>query len=53
LALAERAQELSALNQKSLLAALNLNPLLKDKYSSLEKDGSLIQSGKKISWMEL
>ncbi|MGE0631164.1 MAG: biotin--[acetyl-CoA-carboxylase] ligase [Pseudobdellovibrionaceae bacterium] len=37
----------------SILWALNLNPNLKEKYTQVLPDGTLIQGKKKISWTEL
>ncbi len=46
-------QPLSPTDQLSLLTALNLHPLLKEKYTAMEADGSLYMGAKKINWMEL
>ncbi|QLY26483.1 biotin synthetase [Bdellovibrio sp. KM01] len=46
-------QPLSPTEQLSLLTALNLHPLLKEKYTAMEADGSLYQGKKKISWADL
>ncbi len=37
----------------SLLYALNKHPLLKEKYISIENDGSLLTTNKKLNWFEL
>lgn len=44
---------LTSTDQLSLLQALNRHPLLKEKYTRMEADGSLWMSDKKINWMEL
>lgn len=45
---------LSPSDQHSLLMALNNHPLLQEKYTALEVNGTLIQSsGKKINWWDL
>ncbi|WII72274.1 biotin synthetase [Bdellovibrio sp. 22V] len=46
-------EQLSPTDQLSLLMALNFHPLLKEKYTGLEADGSLHIGDKKISWMDL
>lgn len=46
-------EPLSPTEQLSLLTALNLHPLLKNKYTGLESDGSLLIGPTKISWMNL
>ncbi|HEX7673050.1 MAG TPA: biotin synthetase [Bdellovibrio sp.] len=46
-------EQLSPTDQLSLLSALNLHPLLKEKYTGMEADGSLLIGDKKISWMTL
>ncbi|UYL07485.1 biotin--[acetyl-CoA-carboxylase] ligase [Bdellovibrio sp. SKB1291214] len=46
-------QPLSPTEQLSLLTALNLHPLLKEKYTAMEADGSLYMGAKKISWADL
>ncbi|MBO9665565.1 MAG: biotin synthetase [Bdellovibrio sp.] len=46
-------QPLSPTDQLSLLTALNRFPLLKEKYTAMEADGSLYQGAKKISWAQL
>lgn len=44
---------LSPTDQLSLLMALNQHPLLKEKYTGMEADGSLLIGDKKISWTAL
>lgn len=44
---------LSPTDRLSLLQALNRHPLLQDKYSKMDADGSLWLGDKKINWMEL
>jgi len=44
---------LTSTDQLSLLVALNQHPLLKEKYTAIDKDGSLLVGAKKISWMNL
>lgn len=46
-------EQLTPTDQLSLLAALNLHPLLKEKYTGVEADGSLLIGDKKINWMTL
>lgn len=46
-------EPLSSTDQLSLLKALNQHPLLKEKYTGMESDGSLLIGEKKISWMNL
>lgn len=46
-------EPLSPTDQASLLMALNLHPLLANKYTGMEADGSLWIQDKKISWMSL
>lgn len=46
-------QPLSPTEQLSLLTALNLHPLLKEKYTAMEADGSLYMGKTKISWTDL
>lgn len=46
-------EQLSPTDQLSLLVALNQHPLLKEKYTGMEADGSLLVKDKKISWMSL
>lgn len=44
-------ESLSPTDQLSLLMALNQHPLLKEKYTVIDADGSLHVGEKKISWM--
>jgi len=44
---------LSLTDQQSLLMALNLHPLLSEKYTGMDADGSLFVGDKKISWSAL
>lgn len=44
---------LTTTDQQSLLKILNQHPLLKEKYSAVESDGSLIIGDRKINWMTL
>lgn len=44
---------LTTSDQLSLLTALNRHPLLKEKYTGMEADGSLMIGEKKISWTTL
>lgn len=46
-------EPLSPTDQLSLLTALNAHPLLKEKYTGMEADGSLLIKDKKISWTSL
>ncbi len=46
-------EPLSATDQLSLLTALNAHPLLKEKYTGMEPDGSLLIKDQKISWTSL
>lgn len=46
-------QPLSPTDQLSLLTALNRHPLLKEKYTAMEADGSLFIGAKKLNWTEL
>jgi BirA family biotin operon repressor/biotin-[acetyl-CoA-carboxylase] ligase len=46
-------EALSPTDQLSLLTALNLHPLLKEKYTGMEADGSLLIGEQKISWSAL
>jgi BirA family biotin operon repressor/biotin-[acetyl-CoA-carboxylase] ligase len=46
-------EPLSTTDQYSLLMALNLHPLLKEKYIKVEADGSLVTTTKKIPWSTL
>jgi len=46
-------EPLSTTDQLSLLTALNQHPLLKEKYTAVEADGSLLIGEKKISWTSL
>ena len=46
-------ESLSPTDQQSLLMALNFHPLLKEKYTGMETDGSLHIGDKKINWMQL
>ncbi|QDK38544.1 biotin synthetase [Bdellovibrio sp. NC01] len=46
-------EQLSPTDQLSLLTALNLHPLLKEKYTMVEANGSLLVGDKKIDWMSL
>jgi len=48
-----RGSELSAENRKELLKALNQNPNLKEKFTNILKDGSLVLNKKTISWLDL
>jgi BirA family biotin operon repressor/biotin-[acetyl-CoA-carboxylase] ligase len=45
--------QLSPTERLALLKILNQHPLLKEKYTDLEPNGSLIMGEKKISWMNL
>jgi BirA family biotin operon repressor/biotin-[acetyl-CoA-carboxylase] ligase len=45
--------ELSLMNRQAALHALNQNPNLKEKYISLEPDGSLVLTNSKIHWRDL
>lgn len=44
---------LTSTDQLSLLVALNQHPLLKEKYTAIDSDGSLHVGSKKINWMSL
>lgn len=46
-------ESLSPTDQLSLLTALNQHPLLKEKYTGMEADGSLWVNDKKINWTSL
>lgn len=46
-------EPLSPTDQQSLLMALNLHPLLNEKYTGMEQDGSLLIGEKKINWSQL
>lgn len=46
-------ESLSPTDQLSLLTALNQHPLLKEKYTGMEADGSLLIGDKKINWSTL
>lgn len=46
-------EALSPTDQLSLLTALNQHPLLKEKYTGMEADGSLLIGDKKINWTTL
>lgn len=46
-------EELSSTDQYSLLMALNLHPLLEQKYTKVETNGSLVLGGETISWSSL
>ncbi|MEK2646176.1 biotin--[acetyl-CoA-carboxylase] ligase [Bdellovibrio sp. BCCA] len=52
-ALSHSDEALSPTDQLSLLMALNQHPLLKEKYTGMEADGSLHIGDKKISWTAL
>ncbi|WP_374074374.1 biotin--[acetyl-CoA-carboxylase] ligase [Bdellovibrio bacteriovorus] len=52
-ALSHSDEALSPTDQLSLLMALNQHPLLKEKYTGMEADGSLLIGDKKISWTSL
>lgn len=52
-ALARSDEPLSPTDQLSLLVALNQHPLLKEKYTGMEADGSLLVKNNKINWMSL
>lgn len=43
-------EQLSPTDQCSLLMALNLHPLLKEKFTLIDPDGSLVTATKKIPW---
>ncbi|UXR66132.1 biotin synthetase [Bdellovibrio bacteriovorus] len=46
-------EELSPTDQLSLLTALNQHPLLKEKYTGMKADGSLLIGDKEINWSTL
>lgn len=46
-------EPLSPTDQLSLLMALNQHPLLKEQYTGMEADGSLLMGDKKIPWTSL
>lgn len=46
-------EPLSSTDQMSLLTALNQHPLLAEKYTGMESDGSLLIGDKKIHWSAL
>ena len=46
-------EPLSSTDQMSLLTALNQHPLLAEKYTGMESDGSLLIGDKKIHWSSL
>lgn len=46
-------EPLSATDRLSLLMALNQHPLLKEKYTGMKADGSLLIGEKQINWSEL
>jgi BirA family biotin operon repressor/biotin-[acetyl-CoA-carboxylase] ligase len=46
-------EALSATDQLSLLTALNQHPLLEEKYTGMDEQGSLYIGDKKISWTSL
>ncbi|MGZ3770593.1 MAG: biotin--[acetyl-CoA-carboxylase] ligase [Bdellovibrio sp.] len=46
-------EPLSPTDQLSLLTALNQHPLLKEKYTGMKADGSLLSGERQINWSEL
>ncbi len=46
-------EPLSPTDRLALLMALNQHPLLKEKYTGMKSDGSLLMGDKKINWSEL
>lgn len=52
-AISHSEQPLSPTTRMSLLTALNRHPLLKEKYTGMHADGSLLMGDKKINWTEL
>lgn len=53
LAVSQTKQDLTMVQRKALLHALNLNPNLSPHYQKIDSDGSLWTSDKKINWSEL
>lgn len=53
IAVNDKALTLNLTNRQSVLNALNQNPNLKEKYISLEPDGSLVLTNSKIHWRDL
>lgn len=50
---ARSSEPLTKTDQLALLLALNKHPLLKEKYTGMSKDGSLMMGEKTIHWMDL